>query len=132
MIEILFQVVDVLEPDGDSNHAVADAKVMKALMTYAQGTGALIAHHVPEPSLSAGTCATSGEFSSRRGLPSVPAMAERMMLERDLALVESTGARYHADQVTTAAALPALARARDAGLDVSAGISIHHLTLNGQ
>ena len=37
---------------------------------------------------------------------------------------------YHADQVTTAAALPALVRAKAAGLDVTAGISIHHLTLN--
>jgi dihydroorotase len=57
-------------------------------------------------------------------------MAERMGLERDLALVEMTGARYHADQITTAAALPALARAKAAGLDVTAGVSIHHLTLN--
>jgi dihydroorotase len=57
-------------------------------------------------------------------------MAERMGLERDLALVEMTGARYHADQITTVGALPALARAKAAGLDVTAGISIHHLTLN--
>jgi dihydroorotase len=57
-------------------------------------------------------------------------MAERMGLERDLALVEMTGARYHADQITTARALPALGRAQEIGLDVTAGISIHHLTLN--
>jgi dihydroorotase len=41
-----------------------------------------------------------------------------------------TGARLHADQVTTAAALPALARAKAGGLDVTAGVSVHHLTLN--
>ena len=57
-------------------------------------------------------------------------MAERIQLERDLALAEMTGARYHADQITCAAALPALQRAKDAGLDVTAGTSIHHLTLN--
>ena len=57
-------------------------------------------------------------------------MAERMGLERDLALVEMTGVRYHADQITTAHALPALGRAKAAGLDVTAGTSIHHLTLN--
>ena len=57
-------------------------------------------------------------------------MAERMGLERDLALVEMTGVRYHADQLSTAAALPALRRAKAAGLDVTAGVSIHHLTLN--
>ncbi|MEM9061069.1 MAG: dihydroorotase [Pseudomonadota bacterium] len=115
---------------SDADHAVADAKVLRSCMTYSRSTGALIVHHVQEPSLSRGTCATSGEFSSRLGLPSVPAMAERMMLERDLALVENTGARYHADQITTEAALMPLRRAREAGLSVTSSVSIHHLTLN--
>ena len=114
----------------DADHAIADAKIMRTALTYARATGALIVHHVQEPSLSRGTCATSGEFSSRLGLPSVPAIAERMMLERDMALVESTGARYHADQVTTAAGAEVLRRAKAAGLPLTAGISIHHLTLN--
>ena len=114
----------------DGDHAVADTKIMRALMTYARGTGALIVHHTQEPFLSKATSATSGEFASRRALPSVPAIAERMMLERDLALVENTRARYHASQITTEAALEPLRRANEAGLDVSAGVSIHHLTLN--
>jgi dihydroorotase len=57
-------------------------------------------------------------------------MAERMGLDRDIALLEMTGARYHADQITTARALPALERAKRNGLDITAGTSIHHLTLN--
>jgi dihydroorotase len=114
----------------DADHAVADARVFLACLKYATSTGALVAHHVQEPALSRGACATSGEFASRLGLPAVPAIAERMMLARDLALVEASGARYHADQLSTAAALGPLARAREAGLSVSAGVSIHHLTLN--
>ena len=47
-----------------------------------------------------------------RGLPAVSPMAERMGLDRDIALIEMTGARYHADQITTARALPALERAK--------------------
>ncbi|MEM8843111.1 MAG: dihydroorotase [Pseudomonadota bacterium] len=114
----------------DGDHVVQDAKVLRAIMTYAKGLGALIVHAVQEPSLSAGTCATSGEMASRLGLPAVPAIAERIALERDLALVESTGGRYHAALISTEAALTPLARARAAGLDVSAAVSIHHLTLN--
>src|SRR5690606_23193826 len=114
----------------DADRAIADARLMRAIMTYARGLGALVVQHVQEPSLSRGTCATSGEFASRLGLPSVPAIAERMMLERDLALVEATGVRFHADQVTTAAALAPLGRAKEAGLPVTAAVSIHHLTLN--
>ena len=65
-----------------------------------------------------------------RGLPAVSPMAERIGLDRDLGLIEMTGARYHADQITCARSLPALERAKKNGLDVTAGVSIHHLTLN--
>jgi dihydroorotase len=114
----------------DCDHVLRDPKVLARAMTYARALGALIIAHPQDPDLSAGAAVTSGKFASLRGLPAVSPMAERMGLERDLALVEMTGARYHADQITTAAALPALARAKQAGLDVTAGISIHHLTLN--
>ncbi len=110
--------------------AVANARVFQRCLTYAAGLGALIVGHPQEPVLSAGACATSGQYASQLGLPSVSPMAERIGLERDLAIVEMTGARYHADQISTARALPALARAKAAGLSVTAGCSIHHLTLN--
>jgi dihydroorotase len=60
----------------------------------------------------------------------VSPMAERLGLERDLALAQMTRVALHADQVTTAASLPSLARAKEQGLDVTAGVSVHHLTLN--
>ena len=114
----------------DCDSVVTDTKVLTRCMTYATSLGALIIGHPQEPILSAGAAATSGKFASLKGLPAVSAMAERMGLDRDIAVVEMTGARYHADQITTARALRRLERARDAGLDITAGISIHHLTLN--
>ena len=107
-----------------------DPKAITRAMAYAKSLGALVVGHPQDPGLSAGAAATSGKFASLRGIPAVSPMAERMGLEHDLALVEMTGVRYHADQITTAKALPALARAKAAGLDVTAGTSIHHLTLN--
>ena len=114
----------------DGVRVVADARLMSRCMTYARGLGALIVGHPQEPGLSKGTAATSGKFASLYGLPAVSPMAEVMGLDRDLALVAMTGVRYHADQITVAASLPALRRAREAGLDVTSGVSIHHLTLN--
>ena len=110
--------------------AVASARVFQRCLTYAGGLGALVVGHPQEPVLSEGACATTGQFASMLGLPDVGPVAERLGLERDLALVEATGARYHADQISTAAALPALRRAKAAGLAVTAGASVHHLTLN--
>lgn len=114
----------------DGDRVVRDTKVLSRCMTYARGLGALIIGHPQDAGLSAGACATSGKFASLRGLPAVSAMAERMGFDRDMGLVEMTGARYHADQITCARTLPALERAKRNGLDVTAGISIHHLTLN--
>lgn len=114
----------------DGVRVVADTRLLSRCMTYARGLGALIVGHPQDPGLSRGAAATGGKFASLYGLPAVSPMAEVMGLDRDLALVAMTGARYHADQITVAASLPALRRARQAGLDVSAGISIHHLTLN--
>jgi dihydroorotase len=114
--------------DGDA--VTTDTRVLSRCMTYARGLGALILGHPQDPGLSRGAAVTSGKFAALKGLPAAPPIAERMGLDRDLALVEMTGVRYHADQLSTAAALPALKRAKAAGLDVTAGVSIHHLTLN--
>ncbi len=114
----------------DCDHVVQDTKVLSRALSYARSTGALVVGHIQEPGLSAGAAATSGKFASLRGLPAVSPMAERMGLDRDVALLEMTGARYHVDQITTARALPALERAKANGLDITAGTSIHHLTLN--
>lgn len=114
----------------DCDHVVENTKVFARCLTYAKSLGALVIAHPQDPVMSKGAAVTSGKFASLRGLPAVSPMAERLGLERDLALVEMTNARYHADNLSAAAALPALQRAKEAGLDVTAGASIHHLTLN--
>ncbi|SNS07699.1 dihydroorotase [Antarctobacter heliothermus] len=114
----------------DCTHVVSDTKVLSRAMTYARSLGALIIAHPQDPGLSKGASVTSGKFATLRGLPAVSPMAERMGLDRDIALIEMTGVRYHADKITTARALPALERAKANGFDVTAGTSMHHLTLN--
>jgi dihydroorotase len=115
---------------SDGDNVVTNTKVFSRALTYAKSLDALVIAHPQEPILSKGAAATSGKFASLRGLPAVTPMAERMGLDRDIALLEMTGAKYHADQITTARALPALERAKRNGLDITAGTSIHHLTLN--
>lgn len=114
----------------DCDHVVEDTKVLSRALSYARSLGALVIGHPQDPGLSSGAAATSGKFASLRGLPGVSPMAERMGLDRDLSLVEMTCVRYHFDQITTARALPPLERAKRNGHDVTAGTSIHHLTLN--
>ncbi len=130
MVEVSFLMDAGAVAFTDCDRVVTDPKVFSRALTYARSLGALVMAHPQEPGLSQGAAVTSGKFASLRGLPAVSPMAERMGLERDMALVEMTGARYHADNLSAAVALPVLARAKAAGLDVTAGVNVHHLTLN--
>ncbi|GGL53787.1 dihydroorotase [Wenxinia marina] len=115
---------------SDGFRVVENTRVLSRALTYARSCRALVVSHVQDPGLSHGAVTTAGKFASLKGLPAVTPMAERMALDRDIALIEMTGAACHFDQITTARALPALERAKRNGLDVSAGVSVHHLTLN--
>ncbi|HWA60983.1 MAG TPA: dihydroorotase [Caulobacteraceae bacterium] len=114
----------------DADRPIVDSKVFRRILAYANALGVLVAHRPADPWLSAGAAATEGEFAGRMGLPSVPVAAETIMLERDIALAELTGARLLVDQVSAAAPLATLERAKDKGLKVLATASINHLTFN--
>ena len=114
----------------DCDRVITDTKVFSRALTYAKSCGALVIGHVQEPGLSAGGSVNAGKFAALRGLAGISPMAERMGLDRDIALLEMTGAAYHVDQITTARALPALERAKANGVDITAGVGVHHLTLN--
>src|SRR5690606_31606831 len=114
----------------DADRPIVDSKVFRRVLAYASAFGTPVAHRPADPWLSAGAAASEGEFASRMGLSAVPAVAEKIMLERDLALVGLTGARLIVDQVTTAAALESLERGLARGLPVTATTSINHLSFN--
>ena len=114
----------------DADRPIVDSKVLRRVLSYAKAFGVPVAHRPADPWLSAGAVASEGEFAARLGLPSAPAIAERIMLDRDLALVELTGAPFIVDQITTAAAMESLRRGIDRGLPVTATTSINHLSFN--
>ncbi len=113
----------------DGGRAVADARVMMRALSYATAFEALIVQLPEEPALAAGGAMNAGPVATRLGLPGIPSCAEVILLERDLRLVEATGARYHAACLSTAAAVEVLRRAKARGLPVSGGVTPHHLLL---
>lgn len=114
----------------DADRSVTNALVMRRALTYARDFDVLIVHHTEDPDLVGEGVMNESELSSRLGLAGIPAAAEAVMLERDMRLVALTGGRYHAASLSCADSLDILRRARDAGLRVSASVSINHLTLN--
>ena len=75
---------------SDGDHVVADTKVLARALSYAREIDALVVGHPQEPTLSKGAAATSGKLATLMGLPAVSPMAERMGVDRDIAMVEMT------------------------------------------
>jgi dihydroorotase len=114
----------------DGLHAIADAVVMRRALSYATNFDMLIIQHPEEPSLANGGAMTSGEISTRLGIPGITPVAEVMMIERDLRLVEITGSRYHAAHVSTGEAIDAIRRAKQRGLRVTCDTAPPYFALN--
>jgi dihydroorotase len=114
----------------DGVRAIADAVVMRRALSYATNFDMLIIQHPEEPSLAAGGAMTSGEISTRLGLPGITPVAEVMMIERDLRLVEITGGRYHAAHISTGEAVDAIRRAKKRGLRVTCDTAPPYFALN--
>ena len=114
----------------DATAAIADAVVMRRAFSYARTFDALLIQHPEEPSLASGGDMTEGEAATRLGLAGIPPAAEVIMVERDLRLVEITGARYHAAHVSTAESVDAIRRAKARGLAVTCDTAPAYFALN--
>lgn len=125
--DLLAAGVILFTDDGD---AVMDSVVMRRAMEYLAGRGAVIAQHPEDGALAAAGFMHEGAVSSRLGMAGIPTQAEEMILTRDLALVRLTGARYHAQHLSTATGVELVAAAKAEGLPVSAEVTPHHLALS--
>ena len=113
----------------DGIKAVANAQVMRRALAYARAFDVVIAQQPQEPALATGAM-NSGELATRLGLSGIPAMAEVIMLERDLRLVELTGGRYHAANISTAQSVEVIRAAKARGLNVTCDTAPHFFALN--
>ena len=114
----------------DGVKAVADALVMRRVLAYARSFDLLVLQHPEEPSLAGAGEVNEGETATRLGLAGITPMAELIMVERDLRLVELTGARYHAAHVSTAAAIAVIRQAKAQGLPVTCDTAPPYFVLN--
>ncbi len=113
----------------DGIKAVADAKVMHRALSYSTTFDLLIVQHPEEPSLAAGGMMNRGEIATRLGLAGISPLAEVLMIERDLRLVEATGARYHVAHVSTREGVEVIRRAKAKGIRVTCDTAPHYFAL---
>jgi len=88
-----------------------------------------IMSHCEDLRLSKGWAMHEGAVSTRLGLPGYPAAAEEVQIARDIALAELTGAHIHICHVSTAGGVALIRAAKERGVNVTAEVTPHHLTM---
>jgi len=115
---------------SDDGNGVEDSGLMRRAMEYVQVFGGLLISHAEEQSLSSGGQVNEGTVSTEMGLRGIPALAEEVMVARDLLLSEETGCRLHLAHLSTERSLRMLRDAKKRGVKVTAEATPHHLLLS--
>ncbi|HMD45025.1 MAG TPA: dihydroorotase [Acidimicrobiales bacterium] len=113
----------------DDGSGVQDGALMRRALDYARSLGVTLAQHCEDEALAAGGSMHEGAWSSRLGIPGIPAAAEEAMVARDVALCRLTGAPVHFLHLSSAGSVALVRAAKAQGLAVTAEVAPHHLFL---
>lgn len=116
----------------DDGNGVQDPGLMRRALEYARPLGIVLAQHCEVASLTAGAVMHEGSCCSRLGLPGWPAIAEELMVHRDIELVRLTGSPVHFLHLSTARSVELVRAAKADGLPVTAEATPHHFTLTDE
>ena len=114
----------------DPYQAIQNTEIMSRIMDYASDMGVLIMQHVEDYELSKDGCINEGEIATRLGLQSIPSIAEKIIIERDLTLLEEFPCRYHINQISSQKSVEVIKKNKKNGKKFTTGVSINHLSLN--
>jgi dihydroorotase len=114
---------------SDDGNPVADGALMRRALEYSKALGLPIIDHCEEPSLTKEGVMHEGWVATRLGLRGQPAAAEEAAVARDIALAEFTGSHVHIAHLSTRGSVELVRAAKARGVNVTAEVTPHHLTL---
>jgi dihydroorotase len=113
---------------SDDGDPVATAQMVRRVMEYSANFGIPFIEHCEDPSASAGGVMHEGYYSTKLGLRGIPSYSEEICLARDLIILGTTPARFHAAHVSTRGSVELIRRAKERGLSVTAETAPHYLS----
>lgn len=114
---------------SDDGRPLATALLVRRALQYAKLTGRFVAIHAQDDTLMGKGVMHEGAVSARLGLGGIPSLSESVDVERACAIAAYEDGRLHVCHVSAAASVDAIARARAAGVKVTAEVTPHHLAL---
>jgi len=114
---------------SDDGKPVMNSLVMRRAMEYALAFDIPVVDHCEDLHLAEGGCMNEGLISTELGLPGIPSAAEDVMVARNVALAELTGARLHLAHISTEGSVRMVREAKSRGIRVTAEACPHHFTI---
>lgn len=117
---------------SDAKKPVNDSGAVSRALQYAQGINAVIMLLPLDKQMAAGGMVNEGEVATRLGLKGIPAIAEELMVARNLALAEYNNASLHFSAIATKASVKLIRKAKAKGMKVTAGVNFYNLFLTDE
>ena len=117
---------------SDDGRPLPTAAITRRALQYVKVSGRFVAIHAQDDSLFKGGQMHEGPASARLGLTGIPSLCESLDVSRSLDIAAYEDAALHVCHVSSAASLDAIARAKEAGVRVTAEVTPHHLVMNDE
>ena len=116
----------------DDRNSIQKSDIMKLALLYTKKFDGLVMNQPNDKTISSEGKMNEGIASTKLGLKGIPALAEEVMLARDIELVEYTQGKFHASRISTKKSVELIRAAKKKGLNISADVAIHNLVLRDQ
>ena len=113
----------------DGTKTIQNTRIMSRIMNSARDLNSLILQHAEDYELSKNGMINDGIIATKLGLQGIPELAEIIIIERDLALLENFKCRYHISQISSAKSVEIIKNKKE-NLQFSCGVSVNNLSLN--
>jgi dihydroorotase len=131
--EILAPIAELVEAGAvaisDDGSPVMNAELMRRALEYSKMFGIPVLGHEEDANLAHGRHMHEGYYSTKLGMPGIPALAEEIMVARDIMLTEYTGGKFHVCHISTRGAVDLVRQAKARGVNVTCEVTPHHFTL---
>lgn len=117
---------------GDGIYCIQSAGLLLKALQYVKAVGGFIIQLPDDKSIHPHGLMNEGIVSTRLGLPGKPAIAEELIVARDIKLARYTGSRLHFTGISTKKSLEYISRAKAAGIDVTCSVTPYHLFFNDE
>ena len=113
----------------DGAKTIQNTRLMSRIMRSAYDLDCLIMQHAEDQELSQNGLVNDGIISTKLGLQGIPDLAEKIIIERDLTLLEDFNCRYHISQISSAKSIDVISQKKN-NVNFTTGVSINNLSLN--